>query len=410
MSHAGRYLAVMGLTTALLLGGLALFNWAVDPYGIYPETLVSGRNDHKPGQRGHDRMVKAHVIDQLHPDALLLGTSRVQYGFDGNDPALRPHAERPYNAALLGSNVYLALRYLQHAQAQAPVRLAIVGLDSLMFDIHDGDTLRDFSEARLAVDAAGRPTKALLPVDLATTLLSYDALRLSLRSIRQQDSIISDLLPSGQRSPLALARLFASQGSLAARMRGVEGTYLRDFGQAHFRDKAGGSFALNDLRHLVAFARAQGIALKLFLPPAHARMNEVIRLAGRESEVTQLKRALVAEIATAAEGGGPGPAVELWDFSDANAYTTETVPTAATAELRWYFETTHFRPELGHLILRRMLDGDTDVPELRGFGQRLTSAHLDQVLRQMQASQQSYRDTHPEDLAQIAQLAVETSR
>src|SRR5689334_294931 len=125
MNQPSRYLIWVTGLVAAIIGAIATFNWVVDPYGIYRVIDVQGFNANKPGEHGHDRMVKAHAIARLKPDGLVLGTSRIQYGVDPDDDVLRRHAARVYNAGLLNSDIYLVLRHIQHAQATAPLRLVL---------------------------------------------------------------------------------------------------------------------------------------------------------------------------------------------------------------------------------------------------------------------------------------------
>ena len=446
---------VLGFTT-LILAAVAGANLAVDPFGIYPVPQRAGFNLQKAGQHGHDRMVKAYAMARLRPDVVMLGTSRVQYGLDPSDPALVAGARRPYNAGLLGSNVYAALRYLQHAHALGPVTTALVGLDPLMFDDSPAAAAaagRDFLEARLRADPQGRPQLGLALEDGAATLLSYDALRLSARTLRKQASLVTDLLPNGQRAPAALHNFFAEAGSTRASFRQTELAYFVDFAAAVWpaaapnpvatataasasasasasedaaeaaAAAAAPSSAFAHFDALLAFARQHHIRLLLYFTPQHVRLHEVARQAGMEAQINvwQLRVAEAVALANAAPprgaageagglaGGDTGmspPPIELWNMAQLTPFACEDVPSEqeGSVPLDWFWESTHARDRLGHLILTRLLaPAEAQVtPIVRGVGEPTSLATLEAQQRATAVALTAWESAHPQDVKEIA--------
>jgi hypothetical protein len=88
--------------------------------------------------------------------------------------------------------------------------------------------------------------------------------------------------------------------------------------------------------------------------------------------VEQLK----AELTTLAWGNG----VPLWDFLDYSAFNTEPVPPAGDRRTptNWFWEPTHFKQQLGEVMIQRMFGRDGPP-----FGTLLTpdnlSAHNAQI-------------------------------
>ena len=76
-------LAVPLLSTAAILAVVAMFNLLVDPYGLFPWSGSIGfqcRIKSQAGQRAE--MYKRHTVERMRPNALVLGNSRAEIGFD----------------------------------------------------------------------------------------------------------------------------------------------------------------------------------------------------------------------------------------------------------------------------------------------------------------------------------------
>ncbi len=409
MTPPARYTTLVACLLAGLLLVISALNLLVDPYGIYAVWVRPSINAQKPGMHGHDRMVKAYAMAALRPDATLLGTSRVQYSMDPNAAELRAVAQRPHNAGLLNCSMYLAWRYLQHAQALAPQRLVLLGLDPLMFDWNTQYDNSDFLEGRLAVDQAGSPNPAYAKyADLAPTLLSWDALGLSGKTLLQQGSLVSDLLPNGQRSPVAIDRYFRSQGSLFHNIEYVEKIYLRDYrtAQLDFPRDGGGAYAI--LAQMLDFARAQHIDLQIYLTPTHAILGETARAVGKLAALETWKKNLVTVVAEHNARYPTQPPQKLWDFTAPGHYTAEMLPQSRgdPQTLTYFWEATHHRPDLGRLIVRRLLDLPPQG-EPEPFGVILSPANIAAELQRQRQAQDSYAATHPDDVARVRALELQ---
>ena len=408
----GRNRAYSGIVLAVfvLCAGLtAAANYVTDPYGVYNAPRLPHVNANKPGQHGQDRMVKADALRSQHPDVLLLGTSRTQFGMDPNNPDLARFGQHPYNAGLLGSGPYLALRYLQHAEANAHVRLVVLGLDPLMFDESTNEAGQGFAEERLDVTPDGE--RNMLPAwshDVPSTLLSTDAVKMSLRTVLRQNSIVTDLLDNGLRNPTVLQEHSDQNHGTRGNFVATERDYMAMFGRYWVYDESGHSKKLEALASLLDFAHANGTAVRLYVSPSHARMNEVIRVAGKQDQVDAWKRALVLLLAEDHQRHPADDAVTLMDFSDANPYTSERLPAAnaPTASMRWYWETSHFKTSLGDMVLKRVLTGRG--PKL--FGRALTRDNIEQQLNASRQRQRQYENSHPADVQEIEQLGDSLAR
>lgn len=120
----------------------------------------------------------------------------------------------------------------------------------------------------------------------------------------------------------------------------------------------------------------------------------------------------VNEEEAALAGKAPFP---LWDFSGFNSLTTEEVPALGDTETRmkWYWESSHYKKELGDLVLDRVLDYSSPNRKVPAdFGVLLDSKMLEAHLNQVRIDRDVWRKSHPEDVKEIADMAAkaETKR
>lgn len=402
---------MMGLVGAALTV-VAGFNGIVDAYGLFRWVERTGFNANKPLQIFHERIVRGADIPRLEPDALILGTSRSQIGLTPSHPDFRAYAERVYNAALSDGSAYEALRYTQHAHAHNALKLIVVAPDFLSFG---GPTQMapDFTEDRLAVNPQGQRNIAYRFADLAASLLSLDALRASRRTLLDQ-RLPSYFRPDGQRDEFTQLQRLAAEGGPRPTFVWSERDDVRYYGcfepfppGPSGKPSSNGATpahappgALGDFQALLAFAKANGIEVRALTSPSHVRAQLLIEAVGLWEEYERWKREMV-EMTSAA-------GVEWIDFNGADPrFTAEEVPADGEERaMRWYWESSHYRKELGHIVLHRVLTG-SDAPEAQGFGASLTKENLEAHLERIRVELANWKNAHPKDWAELeASVAV----
>ncbi len=403
-----------------LMATAVLFNWLVDPYAVYGRPRLPGFNEYKTRLHKNARFVKAMRLHDHPPRQLILGTSRAEYGLDPQHPGWQAETFGDcYNAALSGANIYEMWRFLQHAAANAPLRRVVVALDFFSFNIHCRDGLGDLDDL-LAADSGGRPRRRATYLRLKyRQLLSLDLVEISYATIRRQDEQLELILADGRRADGDIAEDIGRAGGHRAAFEQNVRTYY-GFGYlprpykaftfdyadhpasppAHAkRDAAATTF--DYFRHLVRMAHRQGIDLRLIISPSHAWQWETVQAAGLWPQFEQWKRQLVDILRAEAAATGQTP-FPLWDFADYSQPTCETVPPAGDpTPMQYYWEASHYRKQLGDLVLDRVL-ATPDIPSpLSEFGLLLTVGDLDQHLATIARRAAAYRQNHPDDIARI---------
>ncbi len=401
-----RYLRALLVGVPVTLVIVITFNRLIDPYNFFGGPHIEGINTQKTEFSKHLRMSKAAAISRFQPAAVILGTSRGEIGIDPQHPGWS--ASPVYNLALSGANLYEAFRYLQHADAMAPVKQVVLMLDFFMFNANENPEEPDFDERRLAVSEDGLQQRGTYG-DLTAVVASLDALYASLHTVRKQHAAGQDLYrQDGFRLWDKKARAENRRaGGQRERFRSNEKGYY----DGHYNRFAfANPFRDNDsiFRRLLQLAERKGIELHIAISPSHARQFETIAAKGAWDKFEGWKRQLVQNNVEEARHTGRDP-FPIWDFSGYNSMTSEVVPPLGDvdSEMRWYWESSHYKRELGDLVLDRIFSyqsSERTVPD--DFGVRLTAESIEGHLGQIRADREQWRREYPEDAAEIDALKV----
>lgn len=107
----------------------------VDPYYVFGSPSWQGFNAVRPYYEPHVITAKPYQVDRIRPEAVSLGSSRVEVGIDPRHPGWGN--SRVFNFALPSSNSYAVMLAFLHAlNVSAPLRQAIVGLDFFAYNIN----------------------------------------------------------------------------------------------------------------------------------------------------------------------------------------------------------------------------------------------------------------------------------
>ncbi|MDH4224880.1 MAG: hypothetical protein OEW12_04470 [Deltaproteobacteria bacterium] len=400
------YISLFAGFLLVFLGLAAGFDYVVDPYGFFEAPVIRGWTAVKPEQDSHSRMWKAMAVRRLRPQALALGTSRIEYALDPAHPGWK--AQPVFNLGLSAASLRESFLYLRHAHAIRPIKQVVFGADMFVFSAagNFGPRLDD-GDMAVSEDGAtqGYPWK-----DMASALVSLDTLFASARTIRSQTEPSLVFLPNGQRdSGWMRTEKMRIQGGhhrafLETEEAYVKGWWTPFYKPSPFVDNAKGQSAFDLFGRMLAFCHTEGIEIIVVIPPLHARMLTAMDVAGLRPVYEFWKRELTL---TAAQTNRRFPnthPVVLWDFSNINAYTVEQVPRAGDSEnrMRWFWESSHIKKELGDILLDRvfgLVSPSRKSPS--DFGVILTPENLEGRLAQERKALIRWQHSHPDETAEI---------
>lgn len=400
-----RYLCLMGLACATAFLAVLGLNYGIDPYDL---SIAPGRTAApvRPETGTHTRVHRAYALRNLQPAVLALGASRTEVAVRMDHPGWMREGIR-YNAALTAGGIREIQAYLRLASASGKLRQVLIGLEFYSFNGYLPNR-PDFDPRLLA--PPGTVPLLDLDTDKARYYASLDALWSSLRTVAGRNGVPHFLL-DGRVNPADLESSY--QGHAGQRQAFLQADremlllYYRP-PPRHLYNYSNGTdpSTLQTFREILALARAKGVDLRLYISPSHARGLSGLRLLGLWETYLQWERDLVATLQDEARASGAA-AYPLWDFSGFNAVTTEAIAAddPAGPRSRWYWESSHYRAELGDYLLDRIF-GTTapSRPPIPGLGEALEPASLEAHLRRLDSDEQAWRQGHDKDMAELRAL------
>jgi hypothetical protein len=393
MEHRSRQFLLGWVATCLGIAvSVALFDIVMDPYLVFAMPRISGVNARKPAIDTQERMMKAYDVLRTKPRTLIIGSSRADLGLDAQSPVWPAEVRPVYNLALGAASPYIAYRYLQHVMFRQTPRLVVMGLEFSYFLTVDNEPgLEPEAERRLAVTRNGdRNAEAgrQYMQDFFRATLSLDALTDSVTELTANFRGDSSDMVAGNWEWQNYRRLVSEGGSVPV-------LTLSDFYNIPaFLNKANNALAMQDLKAIIDLCAAHDARLILFISPSRADELEIIDLEDQWRNFESWKRELVKLVEQYKSSEG-WRGVSLWDFSGYNVYSSEAVPEGGRT-LQWFWETVHYKRDLGNLVVYRLFGAGTD-----DFGVALKSSNLDSHLTAIRERQQVYRERYPRDVARV---------
>ena len=369
------YIKILVILSIIFVITAISFNWFINPYGIFNSPEIEGINKKKPEFSSHLRLAKAMAVYEQKPEAVILGTSRSEFGFDPNHPGWK--VKSVYNIGPSSGNMYEVLRYFQHAHSIKHQKQVILGVDFRMFNIFEPNEA-DFTES-------------IFNENQLLTLASIDTFFSSIKTVFKQHTE-EEYLHNGQRHWTNYANNIRKQGGHRQVFRSVEASYMNNVWNPYkFTNQKESTF--NYFRTLLDIAYRDNVDLRILISPSHARLWEALDSVGLWKKFEQWKREMVRINEQQANKHGKTP-FPLWDFSGYNTFTTEEVPALGDTktQMKWYWESSHYKRELGDYVLDRVFQynhPDRIIPD--DFGKLLQSKNIEQQLAKIRVEQQNYR-------------------
>lgn len=386
----------MFIATLIILAVISGFNLLVDPYEIWNIVELNGVNADKSHSASNERVFKIIGLSKRQASIVILGTSRSDIGLNPD------HAALGTDALNLGTydQPYLETRLIFDLMANRKVKTVIIGLDF-------------FAANALKPYPADFEVKNFVPLRNLQLLFSISTLKDSVFKIAK-----TKVLGKDTWSEKGL-RLWSVED---IKRKGGHRKYMikSEMGSLHeylpppscsfnFVSAEKSNIPLEEIRAILSRAHREHITLKLLISPAHARQWETLATSGLWNKWEEWKHRLVQMNEEEAQRTGQSP-FPLWDFSGYHSISTETVPTLGNTKtfMHWYFESSHYTPAAGDLVLDRIFNFKSRERSVADdFGVLLNSGNIDTHLSNIRLARVHYRQTHPEDVTEIESMAQE---
>ncbi|HLJ21904.1 MAG TPA: hypothetical protein VKU84_16985 [Stellaceae bacterium] len=362
---AARFLRHFLAALALALASVGAFTYVIDPFELWDAPEFARINTIK--SIGNVRFVKPLQAEVRRPETVILGSSRALYGLDPRD---FPDPERTYNFGIHALTAKQMRGYGEHTLADTPVKRLVIELGFFEFNQRQ-DGAPDYDNAILG--------RAALLRAAPIVLFSQEALGRSGRTIT--DSRKGAKL-FNRKDGFAYFRLDTTKDPVGEFL-----DVIHQFTTAGGPYDAPRRFAqpMAAYRALLLEAKAKRVEIVTFIAPEHASLLVALDRKGLWPLYLAWERRLVEVSAEMV--------VPLWDFSGYNAYTV----TPLADGYRTHFDASHFRPEIGRLMLARM----SGAAQPADFGVLLSPDVIERHLAELEAGRVAYRRDHPEDVARV---------
>ena len=376
------YFRTIGLTALVVLIVIGTINYLVDPYLIHQwDTKLVQRL--RPAQQKITPWGKTYAAYRYRPEVVYLGSSRTEIGLPPDVPLFA--GKRVFNLAIIGASFGDAVQVLHHTSVFHRPETVVWGLDyGNQFKVTGSNT--DLKPALIATAPSYPLRRTFLNIRRS---LSIDMTEASLQSLvgLSEQQCPSLLATYGHKSTPCLEQIMRNEGGTA-----------KAFAKVMQKNKPLGSppdvqAAIRLFDQVTDDYCRQGMKFRFYLQPVHA-LAELSYWANKEEERDNWKRSLVGVIESRKRQGCD---IRLVDFTGFNRVTTEATPQASGQEnMKYYWEHSHYRSEVGAMIIDRLFD--QDQPEAADdFGVELTSGNIEQHLRDFRQKRTEYITSHPNE-------------
>ena len=377
-----RYLVCFLACVFLVLGGISLLNYQVDPYLLHQwdSPLVQ-----RPRQLNEKlgAWAKTYAVARYRPAIIYIGNSRTELGLPTGVRALFD-GKSIFNSAVSGASIGDAIRLAEHAARVSRVETMVWGIDAPTFSL-------DMGAARVEDSLTGArhgffAQRALVNLKRGLTLdMTEDSVRILTGNAG--DVCRSNLVRYGQRDETCtlkgIRHWLGTKDAIPVR--------LQEFGDG--QGPTPPSIPAFDAS--IAKLCSSGVRLRMYINPTHALTLYALHWRGKWEAMQAWQRGLVQITERHRQQGCD---VRLYDFSGFNSITTEATPlVSGKPDMHYYWEVSHYRDNVGRLILARLFGGDTPPPA--DFGVELTQANIDDHHAATRAARDRYRLEHAREAA-----------
>lgn len=350
----------------LFVGGV---NYIVDPYGIYKTNIFQN----KPEQENNIRLVKVVKVEELKPVSISLGTSRTEYGYDPNHQYF---SKTSYNLAVSAASLYENRLYLEHAIKQGNLKEVLLVVDWRMFNDPKMRKSDDFEDSFNIKNNYKQ-------------LFSIDLFKSSFKTILNQKTKNS-YLENGQRDWYFNQENIDKQGGHLKVMNKDEEKYYQKsdfkYNSNIYQDTKKDSF--EDFRKILELCYKNSIKLDIIFGPSHIRQWEAFDYYQDIETWYKWKKDVVLFVEKIAKEQEKNP-YRIMDFSIYHELTAETVPTNPKEKMKYHWEASHYKKELGDIVLDRLLN----ISPYKDFGVELNIQNIDNHIQNLREDRVKFIDT-----------------
>lgn len=352
------------LIFSAIVGG---FNYVIDPYGIYETKYFTFE---KIKQENKISLAKIIKVRKIKPRSIVLGTSRAEFGYD---PTHKYFPKPSYNFATSGSSMYENRLKLEHALKQGNLEKVLLVVDYRLFTNKTQKSIPEFETY------FGNKS-------IYTYMFSMDTLKDSLSTIKGTSDYFALILENGQRDHDQNWKKISKFGGHLVSMRKFESDYYKEYSSDyHYKDTGNASFP--DFEAIIKLCYENNIKLDIIMGPNHIRQWEAFDYYLGYNNWLKWKKDVVVAVNKISIQHGKEP-FRIMDFSVYHELTAEKVPEIAKSKMKYHWDASHYKHELGEIVLDRLL-GES---EFKDFGLELNIDNIDAHIEQLRQDRYKFID------------------
>jgi hypothetical protein len=383
--HMRSYVSWFCGMSGLAIASVAALNYIVDPYLTHQWDTPAVQRLRPPRER-LSVWSKTYAVARYRPEVVYLGNSRTEVGMPAPLPPFEGRAV--FNGALSGASAGDVMAMARHVLNVSLPEVVVWGVDAPSFSLVVGT--HDFDRDLVATGGNYFAQRALLNIKRSLTV---DMTRDSLMLLAGRFGSVcrSSLALYGQHDEQCLANRIGGWGGTASAVAPRVSEYVRGAGPS--------KEAMSEFVDVLSTMCQRAIRVRLYVNPTHAMTQDALYWSGKWAGMEQWLRTMTERVAHARVNGCDA---RLYDFSGFNSVTTEAIPQASQRkEMQYYWEPSHYRANVGRMIIQRMFGGEDDVAA-DDFGIELRPEMLDGHLASSRAARDAYHLQHPVE-SQLAQ-------
>jgi len=349
----------------ILLFLIGIFNVIINPYGIF-NTIISIphiKTDNKI------RLIKAIKVEQIKPVSIILGTSRAEFGYD---PSHYYFKKPSYNFAISASSMYEARKNFEWALKQGRLKQVLLVLDYIMLDSLQQQHTKDFD-------------KYFNSYNIFKYIFSIDTLKDSIKVLRHKQTGYT-YLDNGQRGHKFYWKYILQEGGYPKVLIKSERNYYKEY-LPEYKYKDTKRSSLPDLSYIIKKSYENNISLDIIFGPSHIRQWEAFDYFLGYEKLLEFKKDVVILINNIAKDYHKHP-FRIIDFATYNRFTSEKIPNIFNMQMKYYWESSHYKNELGLLVLDR-LEGNISL----NFGNELNISNINKHIQNLKKDRKKYIDS-----------------
>jgi hypothetical protein len=385
-----KYITTYFTSFTVLLLAIASFNWFIDPFGMYWSPVLENINKTKPESGKRSRITKAYQTDNLAPQVLIVGNSRVEMGLD---PTSKFFSNKlVYNQGIPGAGVGMQIDYaINTISTNNNIEHIIIGVDYIDFliseqkivtdSLHSKKEQSNYSFRLSSHDNVVERAQFLRLKEKLGLIFSLDALSASIVTIAQQSSLTSSISFLGFNNASSYVNIMNTEGIkplFTQKLLEVKTKLQKHAWKVLTQESFPYSPIFAHLGRLIDAATNKNIKITFFINPYHSSYLHTLTENKHWNNFVLWKTTLVSYL-----NEKQGVESTLWDFSGFNNMINEAVPlTTPKKQMKWFWEPAHYKKELGERLLARLLNQDNtrlDTIKTDSFGVLVTLGNIDKL-------------------------------